>query len=136
MENLSLAWEIAARAPDNHPLSVAAEVFNTVPAPESYTLPFIVALLHDSVEDGYATENEIHDNFGWDIYDAILFLTRKEGQTYWEYIEAIKHGPELARKVKIADATVNLRRSVEEKDWSLARRYERVLEELGAPIDV
>lgn len=127
-----MAWSIATRAPDTHPFVVALEVAGITDDTKS----FLTALLHDSVEDGYASAKEIREHFPPEIYESVITLTRRKGEPYKAYLRRVKEGSEIARVVKIADASVNLRRCVEAKNWSLARRYEHVLDELGATREI
>jgi hypothetical protein len=91
--------------------------------PESYA---IVALLHDSLEDGYATKRELVDWLGVSETElvALDFLTRRADQDYVEYIHALKRN-DIARAVKYADLYVNIKRCVDDLDscYSLAGRY-------------
>lgn len=127
------AWVIATRAPDTHPFIVALEVAGLT----SDTDAFLLALLHDSVEDGYASLEEIERVFSEQIVKGVKSLTRRKGEVYRAYIMRLREeGPEIARIVKIADASVNLRRSVRDHKWSLARRYELALKELGVEPEI
>ena len=47
------------------------------------------ALLHDSVEDHKAKKEEICKLFGNEVYMLVCILTRREDQTYDEYIDSI-----------------------------------------------
>ena len=70
-----------------------------------------VAALHDVVEDTECTIEDVKEEFGEDIAEAVDLLTRKEGQSFDEYAERIftsKKFPWLG-KVKIADRIHNLR---------------------------
>jgi (p)ppGpp synthase/HD superfamily hydrolase len=75
-----------------------------------YSYPVrIVALLHDLLEDcgeDYTYECIKH-YFGDDIADAILILTRKQGECYNSYIERISKN-RIACVVKIADLEHNM----------------------------
>lgn len=67
-----------------------------------------VALLHDVIEDcnvGYS--DLIKVGIPEDVAEAVLALTRAQGQDYLEYILALKSN-EMARQVKIADINHNL----------------------------
>ncbi len=129
---LAKATEIALRHKDLHPFSVAVVAANaTDPLSDDFEA-FIVGLLHDSIEDDYATWPEL-EIFNKDINRAVDCLTRdRENENYWDYIEGIKSsGSPLAIRVKKADATVNLNRCRNEFGFgSLYNRYERVLLEL------
>lgn len=126
------AIEIALRHPDGlHPLQVAVEALKIPSEADDYET-FIVGLLHDSIEDGYADDKELAQ-FSNRVVAAVYSLTRKDGVPYWEYIYSIKDdGSDLAIRVKKADATVNLARCQNELGYQgLANRYKRVLLELS-----
>lgn len=129
MTDLRVAVQIAARAPDLHPFIVAAKL-----AREQEDLDaFVCALLHDSVEDGYASEREIWENFPERIHRAVVILSRRLDETYSEYIHRIQEsGDLLAITVKRADAEVNLDRCLADADARRAQRYAFVLETLHA----
>lgn len=68
----------------------------------------IVALLHDIVEDTYYKIEHLRKHgFSDDIIEAIDYLTRKEGETYNDFIERISEN-ELAAKVKLLDLEDNM----------------------------
>ena len=67
----------------------------------------IVALLHDTIEDGNVTEKYLREQgFASEIIDAVVLLTRNKKEDYFEYIKRIKLNP-LAKEVKIADLRHN-----------------------------
>lgn len=69
----------------------------------------IVAVLHDVMEDTDTTEEEIRELVqDEEIVQALLTLTRGEGEEYFEYINRVKKNP-LAVKVKLSDLSDNLR---------------------------
>jgi (p)ppGpp synthase/HD superfamily hydrolase len=67
----------------------------------------IVALLHDAVENTSATVDEIWDIYGGEIAAAIDAITRRDTETYKQYIARLAQNP-LALKVKCADLKENL----------------------------
>jgi hypothetical protein len=81
-----------------------------------------VGYLHDAVEDGLATHQEITDAFGDDVARSVVTLTRAQSEAYDDYMKRVLVDP-VARAVKLADATHNLSRCPE----SLRRRYEKVI---------
>jgi hypothetical protein len=128
-KQLGKATEIANRHDDLHPWEVAVLACNRDRRADFEA--FLVGLLHDSIEDGYATEEEL-SIFSTDVVDAVLTLTRQDGEKYWDYIKRVKGAPTLARKVKLSDAEVNLSRCRRSFGYaSLENRYLRVIEELS-----
>lgn len=85
-----------------------------------------VALLHDIVEDGYATIEELKEM--WKLSDgecAILdTITRRKDEKYFDYIKRVKQNP-AATIIKLADLTHNIQRCANDLDnrWGLLRRY-------------
>lgn len=86
---------------------------------ESYA---IVAILHDVIEDTEYTLPEVVSKCELTAHEtgALALVTRMEGQTYREYIEAIEENVEwesgqIARAVKVADLHDNLTRK--SPDW-------------------
>ena len=70
----------------------------------------MVAFLHDCLEDGNQEEvrKMIEDaGFPKEVIEAVELLTKKNGQTYMEYICGISAN-EIAREVKISDIQHNL----------------------------
>ena len=87
----------------------------------------IVGFLHDSVEDGYATVDELRNLFPSSVVETILVLTRKDGEKYADYIDRIAiSGNVRAVRVKLADLNVNLNRARVDR-YSLIKRYEMAI---------
>lgn len=107
----------------NHPLKVASLVYNEKEK--------IVALLHDTTEDTYITEQHLIDyGFSNEIIEAVKVLTHSKDVPYMDYIQKIK-GNKLARKVKIADLTHNSDltrlKNITEKDRKRCEKYKKAL---------
>ena len=107
----------------NHPLKVASLVYNEKEK--------IVALLHDTIEDTYITEQHLIDyGFSNEIIEAVKVLTHSKDVPYMDYIQKIK-GNKLARKVKIADLTHNSDltrlKNITEKDRKRCEKYKKAL---------
>ena len=94
----------------------------------------IVAVLHDVVEDGGITIDDLRKaGYSEEIVNAIECLTRRDGEEYDQFIDRVKGNP-LARKVKVADLNdnSNLKRIAEpkENDYKRLEKYRRALREL------
>jgi len=127
-KQLQKAAEVANRHADLHPWEVAMAACNS--GPKADYEAFLVGLLHDSVEDEYISEEELA-LFPDDVRDAVYVLSRKDGEKYWDYIARVKQASALARKVKLADAQINLDRCRQSFGFGgLEKRYVRVIEEL------
>jgi (p)ppGpp synthase/HD superfamily hydrolase len=65
---------------------------------------FIVAMLHDVVEESdVITVEHIENKFGISIAILVEALTRKENETYMEYIKKLSKTMGKAKKIKILD---------------------------------
>ena len=68
----------------------------------------LVALLHDTVEDGgIASEYLLIVGFPQEVVDAVLSVSRKRGEDYFDFILRCKANP-IGRRVKIADLKDNM----------------------------
>lgn len=68
----------------------------------------VVALLHDTVEDGSVTIEAITKWYGPVIAAYVEMLTKKPNESYDAYIDRICEAPLLVRRVKMADIGDNL----------------------------
>lgn len=83
----------------------------------------IVAVLHDVVEDSDVfSMGDISALFGEKVSEAVLALTRCDGENYSEFIKRCAKN-DIARRVKIADIKDNLRPGAPH----LVERYQRAL---------
>jgi (p)ppGpp synthase/HD superfamily hydrolase len=94
----------------------------------------IAAALHDVLEDTATTADNLRDwGYGEKVIEALEALTRREGESYPEFIERLAPNP-LARRVKLADLedNMNLRRLPAAGDAGRARlaRYQAAWERL------
>lgn len=88
----------------------------------------IVALLHDVIEDTSVTVEElINEGFNQNIIDAIISLTKKNGEDYMTFIRRVSSN-ELATLVKIQDLKDNmdLRRLNGKPHWKMGG-YQKAL---------
>ena len=90
----------------------------------------IVAYLHDTIEDSTFINLEQMHTLNWfdqSIIEALDAITRKDNETYFEYIQRVKEN-QLARTVKIADLTHNmLPERSQGLTQSLRKRYAKAL---------
>ena len=68
-----------------------------------------VAALHDVIEDTECTYENLKEEFGEDIAEAVNLLSRKEGQTFDEYAKNIFTKFPWLGDIKLADRIHNLR---------------------------
>jgi hypothetical protein len=91
----------------------------------------LVAILHDSVEDGACTFRDLaHAGLSQEVFEAIIALTRQPTESYPDYIGRVLVSGPLAREVKRADLAVNLVR-IDEAHRSLEPRWRDALARLG-----
>ncbi|QJI31810.1 GTP pyrophosphokinase [Pseudomonas sp. ADAK18] len=98
----------------------------------------IVSVLHDVVEDGNVTLDELrHLGLCEHVVHAIDCLSKRPGEDYEDFIARIRPD-ELARKVKIEDIRDNLNLTrlptLEAKDLERVAKYHKALRYLLAPI--
>lgn len=99
----------------NHPLKVA-EILRE----EGYGVSYqIAAVLHDTLEDTDATEDEIR-LFGEDVLEAVRLVTRPEGMKEADYVAAILQNS-MATAVKNADKIHNMcdLQNCGNRDWAI-----------------
>lgn len=92
-----------------------------------YTEERIVALLHDTIEDGDVTPEYLAERgFPENIIEAILSVTRRDGESYEDFIRRAGQNP-IGRQVKLYDLEDNMdiKRlvSVSEKDIARLNKY-------------
>lgn len=110
-----------------HPFHLAEQMTDETTA--------VIALLHDVIEDGEMTVEDIASfGFGEDITVPLSLLTHEDGVPYFEYIEKIKQN-DVARAVKLADLAHNsdLTRldTVSPRDIERTEKYKRAVKILG-----
>lgn len=65
---------------------------------------FVVGILHDLVEDTEYTKDQLYEDFGYSIGDAVMTVTKDENEKYQEYIQRVLASKNLiAFVVKKAD---------------------------------
>lgn len=83
---------------------------------------YAVAYLHDILEDTTYTEEQLRATFPEEIADAVVAITKVEGEVYAEYIAKVKANA-LAHKVKIHDTLCNLTESVRKMQKGRIMKY-------------
>ena len=109
-----------------HPMTVASKVESDDEK--------IVAWLHDTVEDSRITLTDLKESgFSKEVINAVDAITKKQGQSYDEYINNLKENT-IAVKVKIADLTHNSDitriNNPTQKDFERIEKYTRIKREL------
>lgn len=94
----------------------------------------IVAVLHDTIEDTDLTLDVLRrDGFSDEIVEAVDRLSRRDDETYHEFILRIKEN-RLAARVKILDLQDNMDltriKKPSEKDQKRLAKYSRALDTL------
>ena len=93
----------------------------------------VVGWLHDTVEDTDMTVAGIEARFGAETAAAVDAISRREGESWEDYLERVKRDP-VARRVKISDLIDNSNLSriphVTLKDVERQAKYNRALREL------
>lgn len=95
----------------------------------------IVALLHDTIEDGnIASEYLLLVGFSQEVVDAVLSVSRKRGEDYFEFIQRCKANP-IGRRVKIADLKDNMDitrlKELTHKDIERLKKYHKAYKMLN-----
>lgn len=93
----------------------------------------IIALLHDTLEDTDLSPECIKKEFGEQVLEAVVVLTKRKGEEYFSYIERVKAHP-LARRIKIADLNHNIQierlAHPEKRDYQRRKKYQEALRRL------
>lgn len=89
----------------------------------------IVALLHDTIEDGDITADYLlMQGFPHDIVDAVLSVSRNKDEDYFDFIQRCKANP-IGRRVKICDLEDNMDitrlNELTEKDVERLKKYHK-----------
>lgn len=92
----------------------------------SATALLATAWLHDSLEDTMIVPQDIADQCGIEVYDAVAALTKYPGYTYDFYISQVKRHP-IALEVKQHDTLCNLSASVMSGERGRIRKYAKQL---------
>ncbi len=95
---------------------------------------YSVAVLHDVLEDcPTITQEKLGDLFGFSVAQAVVALSRSEGESWSSYINRVRQNP-MAVLVKIADIKDNMARADEQFRKKIAM-YEATLGELKLHVE-
>jgi len=93
----------------------------------------IVAYLHDAIEDTPLTYKIIKKDFGQEIADAVLGMTKRKGEDYAKYISRVMKN-KISATIKYYDMDHNsdLTRlsSVSDKDLERTKKYKKIMSKL------
>jgi hypothetical protein len=89
----------------------------------------IVALLHDTIEDGDITVDYLRmQGFPQSVIDAVLSVTRNRGEDYFDFIRRCQLN-DTGRRVKIADLKDNMDitrlKELDDKDVGRLKKYHK-----------
>jgi hypothetical protein len=92
-----------------HPLRVSSFILKSseIKDDEFMKKAMVTAMLHDTLEDTDYTLSELTEDFGEEIADAVLSVTRKDGESYMDFVRRAGEHP-IGRIVKFFDLTDNL----------------------------
>ena len=86
----------------DHPARIAATFVDN---PDLQSISF----LHDVLEDSAVTEEYLRELFPDHIVDAVVAITKQDGQTYDDYLKHVR-AKEMSLAVKLADIEDNVSR--------------------------
>lgn len=125
-KHLSILNYISSKAVNKDETTHAWRVAENATEYSSDDRIYIVALLHDVVEDGYTTFENLQKMYDLDAeqMDALDAITRRNGERYFDYIQRVKQN-RIAKIVKLADLQDNISRCAKDlpNRWGLLRRY-------------
>ena len=92
-----------------------------------------ISFLHDVLEDCAVTEEDLREMFTTQVVDAVVAITKRDGQSYDDYLKQVKEN-EMALAVKLADIEDNVSRLEQLTDLvtkgRLAEKYQYALKML------
>lgn len=107
-----------------HPIAVAESILTANPHVREHAQ--VVALLHDTIEDTSITKKDIAFSFGDKVANDVEVLTRKDNETYTEYVARVALVGGIPALVKVADLAHNmsdLKPSARRDKYELASMY-------------
>lgn len=115
-----------------HPFRVSQETKNQFTWKQSEFDKYIaecVALLHDVIEDSCITADDlVNEGFEYAIVNRVVRMTRKEGESYMDYIKRIGED-NICRIVKMCDLKDNMDitrlEKITDKDFDRLKKYHK-----------
>lgn len=104
-----------------HPLRVMLSL-----ADKSITVQ-IAAVLHDTVEDTALTLTGIRREFGAEVARLVDALSRRDGETYAEFITRIRLAGLDAIEIKLGDVEDNMRNGSPGRSDRYSKAYDRLM---------
>ena len=130
----ALAAKLHREQEDKNGAPYIQHVVSVALAVREYGLEYeIVGLLHDAIEDTNYTPEQAEQDFGKEVCDAMMAMTRLEGEDYFDVYLPRLMSNKIATRVKYADSTHNLSKNAQlavtnpEKAKKLRLKYQRVL---------
>lgn len=112
---------------EHHILGVIDNVYKVIKVEHISEDLYIVALLHDILEDTDCSIEIIENVFGSHVLEQVFYLTKSEHLSKDDYIERIlRH--KTARIVKYADSMFNYEECIKIGDFIRAEKYKSNLE--------
>ncbi|MBK6989338.1 MAG: bifunctional (p)ppGpp synthetase/guanosine-3',5'-bis(diphosphate) 3'-pyrophosphohydrolase [Bacteroidetes bacterium] len=125
-----------------HLSNVAMEVLMANANTENFNVALGIqaALLHDTIEDTDTTFSEVEENFGLDVANAVMALTKNESlpkeEQMMDSLQRIKKMPHEVWAVKLADRITNLQAPPSHWDNAKKKKYRAeaqiILDELAS----
>lgn len=135
MTDLELAKHIATKFHkgqmyDTHPYTYHLELVAESLKKETDSRLPIIGMLHDILEDTACTEELLHGLFEDNVVEAVVAISKIEGESYEDYIVRVKKNP-LALIVKMHDSLCNLSESLSRRDMKRVRKYSKQIQILA-----
>lgn len=117
-----------------HVIRVAEHIHDHFQHRDDYQTMRTAAILHDTLEDTWATQDDLNDHFDADVTQAVLALTEDKSlpprERKQHYKERLVNGPDAAKIIKLADIHDNTMDEMDDPE-----RYQRYLRDSKALLE-